>query len=108
MLAHGVRSPLGYLDVVRDFTLAGRAEQITCPTWVCNAENDDIGASAPELVARLTGPHEFVQFLAADGAGDHCEAAARGLYHAESFRWLDALLHPRGKSTGQEEPGAAW
>ncbi|HEV7655648.1 MAG TPA: alpha/beta fold hydrolase [Mycobacteriales bacterium] len=98
MQVHGVRSPLAYLDVLRDYTLAGRAERITCPTWVCNAENDDIGASAPELVARLTCPHEFVRFTAADGAGDHCEAGARSRYHAESFRWLDALLRPREDS----------
>ena len=61
----------------------------------CNADERRIGASAPDLVARLTCPHEFVQFKAADGAGDHCEAAARSRYHAESFRWLDALLEPR-------------
>jgi pimeloyl-ACP methyl ester carboxylesterase len=94
MLVHGASSPLDYLDDLRNFSLAGRAEQITCPTWVCNAENDDIGASAPDLVARLRCPHEFVQFRAADGAGDHCEASARSLYHAASFGWLDELLTP--------------
>ena len=46
---------------VREFTLSGRAERITCPTRVCNAEAGDIGASAPELVARpRTPPHQPV------------------------------------------------
>ena len=92
MLVHGVSTPLEYLDALRDYTLRGRAELIACPTWICNASNDDIGASAPELVARLRCPHTFVTFTAADGAGDHCEAGARSAYHAASFGWLDGAL----------------
>jgi pimeloyl-ACP methyl ester carboxylesterase len=94
MLVHGASSPLAYIDSLRPFTLRGRAERIACPTWVCNAEDDDIGASAPELVAALTCPKTFVQFTSAEGAGDHCEQGARTLYHARSFGWLDALLQP--------------
>jgi hypothetical protein len=93
MLVHGASSPLAYIDTLRDFTLRGRAAQIVCPTWVCNAEGDDIGASAPELVAALTCPSTFVRFTRAEGAGDHCEQGARTLYHARSFAWLDDLLH---------------
>lgn len=93
-LVHGARSPLAFADSLAEYTLAGRADKITCPTWVCNAENDAIGASAPELVAALTVENEFVQFTAAEGAGDHCEQGARTLYHARSFGWLDAHLNP--------------
>jgi len=94
MLVHGVDHPLEYAEALRDFSLAGHAEQIRCPTWVCSAEGDDISASAPDLVAALTCPHEYVHFTAAEGAGDHCEMGARALYHARSFGWLDALLEP--------------
>jgi dienelactone hydrolase len=93
-LVHGLTSPMAYLDALGDYSLAGHADQITCPTWVCNAEDDDIGASAPELIAALNVEHAFVTFAAADGAGDHCEQAARALYHARSFGWLDDLLQP--------------
>lgn len=95
MLVHGRDTPLAYLDSLREFTLVGRAKQIQCPTWVCNAEGDDIGASAPQLVADLTCENEYVRFTAAEGAGDHCEQAARSLYHARSFGWLDSLLRPQ-------------
>jgi alpha-beta hydrolase superfamily lysophospholipase len=94
MLVHGVATPLAYLDSLRDFKLQGHAERISCPTWVCNAEEDDIGASAPQLVDALTCPKTFVRFTTADGAGDHCEQGARTLYHARSFGWLDDLLQP--------------
>jgi alpha-beta hydrolase superfamily lysophospholipase len=94
LLVHGVDEPLALLDAMRAFTLAGHAERITCPTWVCNAESDDISSSAPQLVQALTCSKTFVQFTDSEGAGDHCEAAARSLYHARSFGWLDELLRP--------------
>ena len=94
LLVHGVSEPLDFVESLREYTLAGRAEHIACPTWVCNAEGDDIGASAPQLVAALRCEKQFVRFTAAEGAGDHCEAGARLLYHARSFGWLDALLQP--------------
>ena len=94
MLVHGAAGPLAYLDSLREFTLGGHAERIICPTWVCNAEEDDISASAPELVNALRCPKAFVQFTTAEGAGDHCEQGARALYHARSFGWLDHLLQP--------------
>jgi alpha-beta hydrolase superfamily lysophospholipase len=94
MLVHGVEDPLALVDAMRAFTLAGHAEHITCPTWVCNAEGDDVGASAPQLVAALRCEKQYVRFTAAEGAGDHCEQGARTLYHARSLGWLDERLRP--------------
>jgi len=98
LLVHAVDDPLDFVDALRDFTLAGRATSISCPTWVCNAEGDDISASAPQLVDAMTCDKTYVHFTAAEGAGDHCEQGARGLYHARSFAWLDELLHPGASS----------
>jgi pimeloyl-ACP methyl ester carboxylesterase len=95
MLVHGAATPLAYIDSLREFDLAGHAGLIRCPTWVCNAEEDDIGASAPQLFAALqTADKEFVRFRSADGAGDHCEQGARTLFHARAFGWLDGVLEP--------------
>jgi hypothetical protein len=93
-LVHGAASPLDYLLALRPYSLAGRAAAITCPVLVCDAGGDDISASAPQLAAALTGEKEYIHFTAAEGAGDHCEAGARTLYHARSFGWLDQLLRP--------------
>jgi alpha-beta hydrolase superfamily lysophospholipase len=94
LLVHGLDDPIEFVESLREYTLAGRAERISCPTWVCSAEGDEISESAPELVAALTCEKEYVRFTAAEGAGDHCEAGARILYHARSFAWLDQLLRP--------------
>jgi alpha-beta hydrolase superfamily lysophospholipase len=93
-LAHGVSTPIDYLLALRDYSLKDHAGKITCPTFVCSAEGDDISASAPQLADALTCERQYVRFAAADGAGDHCEAGARTLYHARSFGWLDPILHP--------------
>jgi alpha-beta hydrolase superfamily lysophospholipase len=94
MLVHGVDDPLAYVDAVREFTLKDRASQIRCPTWVCSAEGDEISASAQQLVDALICEKTYVRFTAAEGADDHCEQAARALYHARSFAWLDSRLRP--------------
>ena len=93
-LVHGVRGPVEYLLSLRDYSLAGRAGSITCPTFVANAEGDAISASAPRLAAALTCEKEFVTFTAAEGAGDHCEAGARTLFNARALGWLDGILRP--------------
>jgi pimeloyl-ACP methyl ester carboxylesterase len=99
MLVHATDDPLSYIDALRAFTLKGRTPRITCPTWVCSAEGDDISNSAPQLVDALTCEKTYVRFTAAQGADDHCEQAARALYHARSFGWLDDRLHPAGGHT---------
>ncbi len=93
-LVHGVNGPLAYLEALREYTLKDKAKAITCPMFVCNAESDDISTSAPRLVEASTVETEYVLFTAAEGAGDHCEAGARTLYHARSFGWLDRVLRP--------------
>jgi alpha-beta hydrolase superfamily lysophospholipase len=93
-LVHGAASPVDYLLALREYSLKDHAARITCPVLVCDAEGDDISASAPQLAAALTCEKHYIHFTAAEGAGDHCEAGARILYHTRSFGWLDHLLHP--------------
>ena len=93
-LVHGASSPLDYLQALREYSLKDHAPRITCPVLVCDAEGDDISASAPQLVDALSCQKHYIHFTAAEGAGDHCEAGARTLYHARAFAWLDSLLQP--------------
>jgi hypothetical protein len=67
---------------------------------VCNAEDDDIGASALQLVAALTCPERLVTFASADGAGDHSEAGARAAFQAVAFGWPDDVLREGTDRTG--------
>jgi hypothetical protein len=106
-LVHGTADPLDYLLALRDYSLVGRAEWISCPTFVCNAEGDDISSSAPRLFDALMVEKEFVAFGAAEGAGDHCEVGARLLYHARSFGWLDRVMGPGSERETIRRPDTA-
>ena len=61
-LVHGVTSPIDYLMALREYSLKDHAAKITCPVLVCNAEGDDISASAPQLVEALTCEKELHPF----------------------------------------------
>jgi hypothetical protein len=49
---------------------------------------------------------EYVEFTAAEGAGDHCEAGPRTLYHARSFTWLDTISAAAARVDASTEHGA--
>jgi pimeloyl-ACP methyl ester carboxylesterase len=90
---HGVDTLYDYLkDFVR-FEVLSVAPQISCPTLLTVAEGDPIGNGGAALLAALTVPRkERMLFTAAEGAGGHCEAYARTLYHQRTFDWADETL----------------
>lgn len=94
---HGVATPLEYLNLTREYTLEGRADKIRCPTLICSAENDEIGATARKLYAALSCEKAFLAFAAAEGAGEHCETGARALFNQRAFDWLDTVFARREK-----------
>jgi pimeloyl-ACP methyl ester carboxylesterase len=96
LLVHGLDDPLAYFRMASDYSLRGLEPLIQCPTFVCSAENDDLSVNAPKLYAALDCPKEYVQFAAADGAGEHCESGARTLFHQRAFDWLDRTLSVSG------------
>lgn len=99
-LVHGAADSVTYLDMLRDYTLKGRAGRITCPTLICHAESDPLGAQAPQLYDALTTRKQLITFTVAEGAGDHCEAGARTLFHARALGWLDSILRPASVLSG--------
>lgn len=93
----GVRSPEEFVQLTHDYSLAGGiAEQIQCPTLVCEAENDMFFEGQPqELYDHLTAPRELMRFTTAEGAGAHCHTGAQRLAYDRIFDWLDETLASR-------------
>ena len=85
-----------YLSLAAHYSLAGRVERIQCPTLVCFAEDDEIAVSARKIYDALTCEKEFLTFRGSEGAGAHCEAGARLLFHQRAFDWLDKRLQRTG------------
>ena len=74
MYVMGMDSPRAFAACYLDYTLAGGiAEQITCPTLVCDGESDMFWPGQPqELFDHLTCPKTLLRFTNAEGAGAHC------------------------------------
>jgi dienelactone hydrolase len=92
MAAHGTATLRGYVRALSDFTLAGRAAQIRCPTLITEADGDFAGGGSRRLYDLLTCPKQYRQFTEADGAGGHIEGLAQQLWNGYVFDWLDATL----------------
>jgi pimeloyl-ACP methyl ester carboxylesterase len=90
----GVDSPRAFFASYLDYTLAdGIAEQITCPTLVCDAEEDIFFDGQPKLLfEHLTCEKTLLDFTTAEGAGAHCQAGAQRLAFGRIYGWLDNVL----------------
>jgi pimeloyl-ACP methyl ester carboxylesterase len=75
------------------YTMEGVAQQITCPTLVCDAERDHFFAGQPKkLYDALSCPKTYLLFTADDAAEEHCHAGAALLLNQRVFDWLDETL----------------
>jgi alpha-beta hydrolase superfamily lysophospholipase len=81
-------------DLAR-YRISDVAGQISCATLLTQAEGDPIGAGAQKLFDALAVERKaLVRFTSAEGAGGHCEATARRLFHQRVYDWLDETLDP--------------
>jgi dienelactone hydrolase len=79
-----------------EYTNEGYAQQIHCPTLICDNETDIVSTGQGQLLAdHLTCPTQFIRFTAAEGAEGHCEGMAGVVFYARAFDWLDATLAQR-------------
>ena len=94
MYSNGATSPRAYVAKTLDYNLRdGIAEKISCPTLVCDAENDLFFKGQPqELYDHLTCKKTLVRFTTAEGAGAHCQVGASRVSFARIFDWLDETL----------------
>ncbi len=89
----GVTTAQELLDEVAKYDLTHVADQITCPTLVCEAENDQFFLGQPSMLYEaLHCPKTCLTFSAAEGAGEHCHEGALTLFHQRMFDWLDDTL----------------
>lgn len=88
----GAKNLREFFEIASTYTLAGRTGEIRCPTLIAAAEEDPLSNSAEPLYEALRCPKMFVQFKATEGAGSHCEAQNRSLFHQRTLDWLDAVF----------------
>ena len=91
---HGLSSVYELARELGRFEISSVASQISCPTLLTTVEGDPIAAGASKLYEALRCPKRLVRFTLAEGAGGHCEALSRSLYHQRVFDWLDEVAGP--------------
>jgi pimeloyl-ACP methyl ester carboxylesterase len=92
LLVHGAATPLDFLKLYPPYTIDGLADRITCPSLICEGENDTRGGDAKPLYDAITAPKDYILFTNAEGAGQHDEAGAAALFSQRAFDWLDRTL----------------
>lgn len=86
-------SPVDCAQKMRQYTIAGVAEKVTCPMLVCDAEKDHFFAGQPKkLYDALTCPKTYMLFTTQDAAEEHCHEGATLLLNQRIFDWLDETL----------------
>ena len=89
----GVATGRELLDETAKYDLTEVAGQISCPTLVCEAEDDQFFRGQPtRLYEALNCPKTFLAFTSAEGAGEHCHEGALTTFHQRMFDWLDDTL----------------
>jgi len=90
MWTFGVDTPHEWLLAWTDYTMKGIADQITCPTLICDSEADtNFPGQAQKLYDALTCPKEYMLFTSEEAAEEHCQVGASALSHQHIFDWLD-------------------
>lgn len=90
--ANGAADLRNYLRLIEGFTFEGRIEQIKCPVLLTHAESDGLASETQIVFDALRCPKKIIRFMAAEGAGGHCEMGNRSLLNRRVFDWLDTAL----------------
>jgi alpha-beta hydrolase superfamily lysophospholipase len=109
MYAMGAATPRQYGAASLAYNLRdGVAEVISCPTLVCDAEDDLFFIGQPQvLYDHLTCRKAILRFTRAEGAGLHCEYDGLRLALGRIFDWLDETLSGGPVTCDRECPPAA-
>ena len=93
MRPFGTDSYFDILRAVRNYTLVGVAQRITCPMLVTDPENENyFPGHSKKLYDALTCPKKLVTFTREQGAAEHCEVGAPGYRDYCIYNWLEEAM----------------
>jgi pimeloyl-ACP methyl ester carboxylesterase len=93
MWTTGSNSPYDLITGAKSYTLKDIIKNITCPTLVLEAENDDSFPGQPKKVYDgLRSPKKYILFTQEEGAEEHCQSGASALSNQRIFDWVDEVF----------------
>jgi hypothetical protein len=95
---YGTDSVAEMLRLLREYTLEGVLDKVTCPVLVTDPEGESFwpGQSDQVYDALPSEMRTIARFTAAEGADLHCEPKAMGRRSQVIFDWLDGVLDYHG------------
>ena len=93
MRPYGTRSYYEFFRAAEQYHLAEVADRITCPMLVTDPEGEQFfPGQSQKLYDALHCAKKLIRFTHAQGAGEHCEAAAPGYRDYCVYNWLAEAL----------------
>ena len=93
MLRFGVNTPADLIKHVREYSLKGVAEKISCPVLVVDSEGETfLKGQAQKLYDMLKSQKDFMLFTRKEAAQAHCQQGASAVSNERIFNWLDELF----------------
>jgi hypothetical protein len=93
MWTTGSNSPYDLITGAKSYTIKDIIKNITCPTLVLEAENDDSFPGQPKKVYDgLRSPKKYILFTQEEGAEEHCQSGANALSNQRIFDWVDEVF----------------
>lgn len=94
MYVFGKDTPVEYFTAMAQMSMIGIAQNITCPTLVCDGTNDTAipRGNAMTLFSNLTCPKTYHLFDMIDGAGYHCQIGAGFQSSMVKLDWLETVM----------------
>lgn len=88
-----IETPAEVMKTLKQYTLKGIAEKITCPTLVVDSEDDLFLKGQPQKVFdQLKCPKTLLKFTPETTAQAHCQMGAIMISNESIFNWLDQTL----------------
>ncbi|MFC6724857.1 alpha/beta hydrolase family protein, partial [Halobium palmae] len=84
----------GFTAALKEYSLVGVADRVTCPTLVLAGEDDHLMPLplAYRTVDELGGEATLRLFTREEGAAEHCQVGNLSLAHGVIYDWLDGTL----------------
>jgi pimeloyl-ACP methyl ester carboxylesterase len=99
MWTTGSNSPYDLITGAKSYTIKDIIKNITCPTLVLEAENDDSFPGQPKKVYDgLRSPKKYILFTQEEGAEEHCQSGANALSNQRIFDWVDEVFEHKPMS----------
>jgi len=93
MYTFGAESPSEFFRMMREYTLKGCVDSITCNMLILDSENDNLVQNqAKVLYDSLQCPKEYILFREDEGADEHCQMGAVLISNERIFCWLDSVV----------------